>query len=261
MGRQGRGRPPHPDVLTPREWQVLALLREGLTNEQIAGRLDVTVYAAKYHVSEILSKLGVASRDEAALWQPEREPVRQRVLNAGLLVKAAGAALVLATAVGLGVLAWGVLETSGGDSIDGVVRPPATTAAAPTMRPGVAARQLAYAGADGTIWLVNADGTGRTRLAENACGSPLGVSLGNDSWSPKGDKFALICLSPEGYDGSLNVYDVSGEFIGGAKGPTTFRWSPDGQQVAFPIRLPPTRQKRRCTPSGCSTWPPRKTSW
>jgi len=29
MGK--RGRPPHPDILTPRQWQVLALLREGLT--------------------------------------------------------------------------------------------------------------------------------------------------------------------------------------------------------------------------------------
>lgn len=115
MGRQGRGRPPHPDILTPREWEVLALLREGLTNEQIAERLDVTVYAAKYHVSEILSKLGVATRDEAALWQPERRRAWQRLLLAGVLLKAAGAAVVLATAVGLGVLAWGVLETSGGD--------------------------------------------------------------------------------------------------------------------------------------------------
>jgi len=49
-----RGRPPHPDILTPREWQVLFLIREGLTNEQIAGRLDISLATAKYHVSEIL---------------------------------------------------------------------------------------------------------------------------------------------------------------------------------------------------------------
>jgi DNA-binding NarL/FixJ family response regulator len=41
MGK--RGRPPHPDILTPREWQVLDLLRQDLTNEQIAHRLDVSV--------------------------------------------------------------------------------------------------------------------------------------------------------------------------------------------------------------------------
>src|SRR5438552_173631 len=68
MGK--RGRPPHPDILTPRQWQVLALLREGLTHEQIAHRLDVSFTTAKYHVAEIISKLGVQTREEAAASQP-----------------------------------------------------------------------------------------------------------------------------------------------------------------------------------------------
>jgi DNA-binding CsgD family transcriptional regulator len=63
-----RGRPRHDDVLTPREWEVLDLLREGLTNDQIAARLGVSHDTAKFHVSEILGKLGVESRREAALW-------------------------------------------------------------------------------------------------------------------------------------------------------------------------------------------------
>src|SRR5438552_482283 len=84
--RRGRGRPPHPDILTPREWQVLALLRQGLTNEQIAQRLDISFATAKYHVAEIISKLGVATREEAAAWQPEpvvtqRRPPRLHGLN------------------------------------------------------------------------------------------------------------------------------------------------------------------------------------
>ena len=66
-----RGRPRYPDILTPREWEVLALLREGLSNDGIAGRLEITERTAKYHVSEILGKLGLTSRDEAAAWQPE----------------------------------------------------------------------------------------------------------------------------------------------------------------------------------------------
>ena len=61
-----RGRPRHPDILTPREWEVLALLREDLTNDEIARRLGISLAGAKYHVSEILGKLGVASRAEAA---------------------------------------------------------------------------------------------------------------------------------------------------------------------------------------------------
>ena len=67
-----RGRPPHPDVLTPRQWQVLSLLREGLSNEQISLRLGISVDGVKFHVSEILGKLGVSNRNEAARWQPER---------------------------------------------------------------------------------------------------------------------------------------------------------------------------------------------
>jgi DNA-binding CsgD family transcriptional regulator len=66
-----RGRPPYPDVLTPRQRQVLALLREGLSNEQIAERLGISLDGAKFHVSEILGRLGVGSRNEAAGWQPE----------------------------------------------------------------------------------------------------------------------------------------------------------------------------------------------
>src|SRR5439155_2766693 len=69
-----RGRPKHPDILTPREWEVLALLRDGLANPEIAERLGVSRDAVKYHVSEILSKLGVTSREEAALWRPSERP-------------------------------------------------------------------------------------------------------------------------------------------------------------------------------------------
>ena len=49
----------------------MALLQEGLTNDEIAERLGISESGARYHVSEILSKLGVASRYEAAeSWQP-----------------------------------------------------------------------------------------------------------------------------------------------------------------------------------------------
>lgn len=51
--------------LTERELEVLALMVEGLNNTQIAGRLTVSPSTIKSHVSNILSKLGVASRTEA----------------------------------------------------------------------------------------------------------------------------------------------------------------------------------------------------
>ena len=51
--------------LTDREREVLALMVEGLNNNQIAERLIISISTAKFHVSSILSKLGVASRTEA----------------------------------------------------------------------------------------------------------------------------------------------------------------------------------------------------
>ncbi len=51
--------------LTPREKEVLALMTTGLNNPQIAERLVVSQSTVKFHVSSILSKLGVSSRTEA----------------------------------------------------------------------------------------------------------------------------------------------------------------------------------------------------
>lgn len=60
------GQPPKPGLdLTGREREVLTLMIEGLNNTQIAARLTVSPSTVKSHVSNILSKLGVASRTEA----------------------------------------------------------------------------------------------------------------------------------------------------------------------------------------------------
>jgi NarL family two-component system response regulator LiaR len=63
---QTASQPPAPGLdLTEREREVLILMIEGLNNTQIAGRLTVSPSTIKSHVSNILSKLGVASRTEA----------------------------------------------------------------------------------------------------------------------------------------------------------------------------------------------------
>jgi DNA-binding CsgD family transcriptional regulator len=52
--------------LTPRELEVLRLVTDGRSNRQIAEELFISVKTASVHVSNILAKLGVASRVEAA---------------------------------------------------------------------------------------------------------------------------------------------------------------------------------------------------
>lgn len=59
-------RPPAPGHnLSPREREVLKLMAKGLTNRQIADALVVSSSTADFHVSNVLGKLGVASRTEA----------------------------------------------------------------------------------------------------------------------------------------------------------------------------------------------------
>jgi DNA-binding CsgD family transcriptional regulator len=100
-----RGRPPYPDVLTPREWEVLSLVREGLTNDEIARRLGLTERGARFHVSEILSKLGVESRQEAAKWRAPRKPFAV----GGLLMKSGASVAIAAVVLAMVVLALGIL--------------------------------------------------------------------------------------------------------------------------------------------------------
>jgi len=98
-----------PEV-TARQREVARLVSEGLTNDEIALRLGVSPSGAKYHVSELLGRLGLERREEIAQWYRTAgttetpRPVRWRgwqraafALGAGLL----GAAGIIAMAGGL----------------------------------------------------------------------------------------------------------------------------------------------------------------
>jgi DNA-binding CsgD family transcriptional regulator len=53
--------------LSPREREVLALAATGLTNDEVAARLEVSVHAVKFHLAGVYRKLDVANRTEAAM--------------------------------------------------------------------------------------------------------------------------------------------------------------------------------------------------
>jgi DNA-binding CsgD family transcriptional regulator/predicted enzyme related to lactoylglutathione lyase len=63
MSPRRRGRPAHPDVLTPTEWRVLDMLRHGIRRAEIARLRGISVDAVKYHLANISGKLGVGARE------------------------------------------------------------------------------------------------------------------------------------------------------------------------------------------------------
>jgi len=182
---------------------VLALVRERLTNERIASRLGITADTAKFHVSEIITKLGVSDRHQAAAWQPDvTEAGTQRWL-AGLapllwvkrlpfawLPKAAAVAALAAAAAGVAMLTWGVLSTSSdavtttgctADQPVGNAPPCAPGAAQAGAGPGAisaidAGEAYTCALKDGGVWCWGADGTTGSSVPVAVPGLTSGVS-------------------------------------------------------------------------------------
>lgn len=60
--------------LTPREMEVLRLLREGPANKQIARRLGITERTVKAHLTSVFAALEVADRAQAATWARDNLP-------------------------------------------------------------------------------------------------------------------------------------------------------------------------------------------
>src|SRR3954471_13260634 len=72
MAQRRRGRPAHPDVLTPTEWRILDALRHGMARREIAERRGVSIHGVKYHARNIAGKLGVDSARELRHWPGQR---------------------------------------------------------------------------------------------------------------------------------------------------------------------------------------------
>ena len=82
-----RGRPPHPDVLTPSEWAVVQLVRHGLTNRRIAELRGTSHDAAKQHVANAVAKLGLRDRASLRRWAgiPAGSARRRSVQKGGVM--------------------------------------------------------------------------------------------------------------------------------------------------------------------------------
>ena len=76
LGVRGHTGPRGDGTLTAREKEVLDLLGEGLSNADIAARLFISRRTAEHHVSNILAKLGLASRAEATAYHMRAMPER-----------------------------------------------------------------------------------------------------------------------------------------------------------------------------------------
>jgi len=114
--------------LNDRQRQILGLIERGHTNREIADLLGLSIDGAKWNVSEILTKLGLDSREEAAeYWRSRRSPTAT-VTRALRALFSAPALKWTALATGLGSAAGvSALMLGGGSGPDDVVVDPPTT--------------------------------------------------------------------------------------------------------------------------------------
>lgn len=62
LRKKKQGRP-----LTPREHEIIALMARGFSNKRIADASDVSEHTAKFHVNNIIAKLGAETRTDAVV--------------------------------------------------------------------------------------------------------------------------------------------------------------------------------------------------
>jgi len=160
---------------TPRQREVLDLLVRGQTNTQIAERLGISLDGAKWHVSEIITRLGVESRDEAAEYWRAHNGLRLRfsrmvhgLFSSSVLKWGAATAFVGGAVVASALVVMALSETGGDETDRSAGKPPngdvtqpdttqpnpaPTTAAGPVFTgetvAGVPVQKLTFAGAGG----------------------------------------------------------------------------------------------------------------
>jgi DNA-binding CsgD family transcriptional regulator/catechol 2,3-dioxygenase-like lactoylglutathione lyase family enzyme len=81
-----RGRPPHSDILTPAEWRTTHAVQHGMTSRQIARRRGISQDGVKFHIENVLGKLGLPNRNALRQWfQPPKDSALQRQRSAPMI--------------------------------------------------------------------------------------------------------------------------------------------------------------------------------
>jgi DNA-binding CsgD family transcriptional regulator len=194
--------------LTDTQRQVLDLIAQGKTNYEIGQALGLTLDGAKYHVTEILNKLGVDSREGAAAIAgipSRRASLASRLASRRVLATAAAAAAVV---IGVGAVL-GLLSEGDESSV-------------PVMR--VAFLQGAPFTQEVRIVVVDADGN------QHPIGDPGGFR--RLAWSS--DARHLMAYEAGENSQHVWIFDTESGHAAGWEpaGISSFAWSPDGRHLA-----------------------------
>lgn len=198
MWRRADGRE---NALTPREREILGYLREGLSDRDIAGRLDTSPATASYQVARLLEKLGLGSREAVATLAPGGQqgqletPQPQAGSRMGRWLRPTRLKLALFAIVAVvgGLYAWGIF-LSGNDSAEGAIAvqwlqvDPPLLEVQEQARPYFAAARAIGSEDVWRVYVVVGDGEPRLALESNR-------QLLSTSWSPDGGRLSIGFLS------------------------------------------------------------------
>jgi DNA-binding CsgD family transcriptional regulator len=235
MSRRAASEPALRVELTERQREVLRLVADGYTNGEIAERLGISLDGAKWHVREILGKLGVDSREEAAEWWKHHQGARWRRALQGVAWRwALGGAAAVGAAGIVAAVAWAAL--GGGDSAPAAVPTTVATKPAPSVSPspsalaaaepvqvaGFAAKGLAFI-RDGDLWVADGVG-GKSPVREVQV--TRGAKLSRPSWSYSGE-----WVLAQTADGAAWLFNANGKAVP-LTGVSSVAWAPDRDEFA-----------------------------